>query len=208
MFMLVGVVTVAILVSFGWVGIRLRGQEAGPERDALLTSLWSLAGTAGILVSIATGVPPFSVALAPRVLVLGAGVGLLVTGRIKSSRLAAAREHELLRAGTPAESLAERVDALEVRRSRYGRIPLRTHIARAGAKVFAAGMALSIMPLVRSGTMTAILGAFAAVHIGWLGWDLLASLERKFARDRVDEEISQLLEPDARRVREDPGEPQ
>ena len=71
------------------------------------------------------GLPPLSLPLLPRMLVLGSAVGLVLTGTLKSKRLEQAREQELLKAGATAVTLADRIEALEVQRLKYRRIPLR-----------------------------------------------------------------------------------
>jgi hypothetical protein len=166
----------------------------GRERDALTTALWSMGGSAAIVLSIAMGLPPLSLPLWPRMLVLGGAVGLVVTGSIKSRQLERAREQELLHAGATAVTLADRIEALEGQRPKYRRIPLRIQLTLMGGKAMMAGSALWLLQVARHGAPLVLFGSVALAATAWLGWDVLNLLRRRAGRERIDAEIEGLLD--------------
>lgn len=184
---------VTAVVSFGRTITRLSHLEPGPDRTAAINSLWSLGGSAGIVLSIAMGTPPFSMGLVPRVGVLGAAAVLIAIAGVKNRGLMAARQHTLLQAGVPGATLADQLEVLEGQRLQYRRIPLRFWMVLMGGKAIAAATCISAMRFTRDPVFMALFGALAALNIGWLMWDLFSALRRKAGRDRIDREIASLL---------------
>jgi len=172
---------------------RLNHLEPGLERTATLNSLWSLGGSGGIILSIALGMPPLSVGLAPRMGVLGGAAVLIAVGSVRNRRLAAARDHALLQTGAPGTSLADQLEALESQRLRYRRVPLRFSVALTGGKVIAAATSISVLRYAHDTSFLLLFGAVAALSIGWLAWDVVSAVRRKAGRDRIDQEIAALL---------------
>lgn len=177
-------------------GAGLRELGPGPEREELQNSLWSMAGSVGIMLAIGLGLvsAPFTL----QGIVLGGAVCLVVVGGIKSKRLAATRRCEVLGSGASAIALADRVEALEAEQERYRTVPLRIRLFGIGAKLVVVGAALSAIRIVRHPISFAVFGAAALGHIVWLVWDILSDLRRKAAWDRIDSEITALLTPETK----------
>ena len=173
---------------------QLRRLGASREREDLAVSLWSMGGSVAIVVSIAMGLPPLSLALWPRMLVLSGAVGLVLTGTLKSRRLKQAREQELLKAGATAVTLADRIEVLEVQGLKYRRIPLRLQFVLMGGKAMIAGSGFWALRLIRHGTPAAVFLTGALAATAWLGWDILSVFRRRAGRERIDAEIGILLE--------------
>ena len=194
--LIVIVVIAAVVAILGFVraGRQLHRVGPGRERDALTTSLWSMGGSAAIVLSIAMGLPPLSLPLWPRMLVLGGAVGLVVTGSIKSGQLKRAREQELLHASATAVTLADRIEALEGQRLKYRRIPLRLQVILMGGKAMMAGSAFWLMHVTRHGGSLPLFGSVALAATAWLGWDVLNLVRRRAGRERIDAEIEGLLD--------------
>ena len=191
---IVTVAAVAAMVGFFRAGRQLRRLGPSREREDLAVSLWSMGGSVAIVLSIAMGLPPLSLPLWPRMLVLSSAVGLLLTGTLKSKRLKQAREQELLKAGATAVTLADRIEALEVQRLKYRRISLRLQFVLMGGKAMMAGSGFWALRLIRHGTPAAVFLTGALAATAWLGWDILSVFRRRAGRERIDAEIGILLE--------------
>ena len=184
------------MVGFFRAGWQLPGWRPSREREDLAVSLWSMGGSVAIVVSIAMGLPPLSLPLWPRMLVLSGAVGLVLTGTLKAKRLKHAREQELLKAGATAVTLADRIEALEVQRLKYRRIPLRLQFVLMGGKAMIAGSGFWALRLIRHGTPATVFltGARGVATVSAWAGDILSVFRRRAGRERIDAEIGILLE--------------
>jgi hypothetical protein len=203
--LVVVVVVAAVIAVLGLVraGTRLRRMGEGHEREALATSLWSLGGSAALILSIGMGL--LSLSLWPRLLVLGGAVALVATGSVKSKRLRAVRERELLQAGAGAVTLVDQIEALEGQGLKYRRIPFRVQLTLMGGKAAVAGSALWALQFTGHSTSVAVFGTVALAASAWLGWDVVSLFQRKAGRERIDTEIERLLHASPRLSRERDG---
>jgi len=198
------VVILAALLSLGFLraGRQLRRMVPGRERETLATSLWSMGGSAAIVLSIAMGLPPLSLPLWPRMLVLGGAVGLVVTGGVKLRRLRRAREQELLQAGASAVTLADRIEALEGQRFKYRRIPLWVQLSLIGGEAVMAGSAFWALYRIRHGASLVVFGSVALAATAGLVWHVFDLFRRRAGRERIDAEVERLLDDAAPAISE------
>ena len=176
---------------------QLRRIGPGEERDAIVASRWSLAGSVAMFLAIALGLRHQSVLTPGLWLLLGCGSSLVVVAGIRTRRLAASRRQTLLRATATSTALADRVEALELERARYQGPPVRVRVMSMGAMVVAAGTNLWILSMVRTPRLVVGFGAITVLTIGLLGWEIVKMLRGMKERDRIDAEIDALLGTDA-----------
>jgi hypothetical protein len=186
---------VATGAAFVWNEVLRRRQSPGLERQSQANQSWFLGGSAALLLSIAMGLEPFKQPFLLRGVALGVSVALTGVGSINARRLAAEKQSQLLAAADEGGSLADRVEALEIRRSAEAGLPTRRRAFLAGTKVVSA-LPLSWLATITPSSSTAVLfGSMAAGMLLWAGLDLLRLVEGRRVRRQIDEEIQGLLTP-------------
>lgn len=190
---LVLVVLVAGVVGLVRTAVKLRSVGPGLERDTLVVSQLSVGASTAIVASIAMGLPPLSLSLAFRGLVLGGAVGLVAASSVKSRRLAAARRQAALRSADTAMSLADQIDALELERAQHQRLSLRVALPAMVSKAVVGVTAMWAMAVVQGPSAAAVFGLVGVGGIASLGWDLVKLRRSKTARERIDVAMDSLL---------------
>ena len=174
-------------------GVLLRTCGPGPERDAIVSSQWVVGGSALLMLSIAMGLEPFRLPFSVQMVTLGVSVVVTGIGTIKTRRLTATRRQRLLAATESPTTLADRIEALEVRRAQHRGVPIKFRIVTLGSKAVIAGSAAWAASLTASTGYFPYFSLAALGAVAWIGWDVLVMARSRKARVQYDGEIAELL---------------